>query len=72
MIGVSVNTISKATGIDRWFIYEIQKICNIEKEMAKYDLDSLPVELLREAKVNGFSDEQISRILAAWRRRRYL
>jgi carbamoyl-phosphate synthase large subunit len=63
MIGVSVNTISKATGIDRWFIYEIQKICNIEKELAKYDLDSLPAELLREAKVNGFGDEQISRIL---------
>ncbi len=63
MIGVSVNTISKATGIDRWFIYEIQKICNIEKELEKYDLDSLPTELLREAKVNGFSDEQISRIL---------
>ena len=63
MIGVSVNTISKATGIDRWFIYEIQKICNIEKELAKYDLDSLPAELLRDAKVNGFSDEQISRIL---------
>ena len=63
MIGVSVNTISKATGIDRWFIYEIQNICNIEKELAKYDLDSMPAELLREAKVNGFSDEQINRIL---------
>jgi len=63
MIGVSVNTISKATGIDRWFIYEILKICNIEKELTKYDLDSLPAELLREAKVNGFSDDQIDRIL---------
>src|SRR5580765_330306 len=64
MAGISVGTISKATnGIDRWFLYEIQKICTIEKELAKYDLDSLPTELLREAKVNGFSDEQISRIL---------
>ncbi|HEV8504658.1 MAG TPA: carbamoyl-phosphate synthase large subunit [Chitinophagaceae bacterium] len=63
MIGVSVNTISKVTGIDRWFVYEIQKICNIEKELAKYDLDSLPDNLLREAKVNGFSDDQINRIL---------
>jgi len=63
MMGVSVNTISKATGIDRWFIYEIQKICNIEKELEKYDLDSIPADLLREAKVNGFGDEQISRIL---------
>ncbi|MGZ8511342.1 MAG: carbamoyl-phosphate synthase large subunit, partial [Chitinophagaceae bacterium] len=64
MAGISVSSISKATnGIDRWFLYEIQKICTIEKELAKYDLDNLPIELLREAKVNGFSDEQISRIL---------
>ncbi len=64
MAGISVGSISKATnGIDRWFLYEIQKICNIEKELAKYDLDNLPIDLLREAKVNGFSDEQISRIL---------
>jgi len=63
MMGVSVNTISKATGIDRWFIYEIQKICNIEKELEKYDLGSISKELLFEAKVNGFGDEQISRIL---------
>ncbi|RYY62412.1 MAG: carbamoyl-phosphate synthase large subunit [Chitinophagaceae bacterium] len=64
MAGISVGTISKATnGIDRWFLNEIQKICMIEKEIAKYDLDNMPVELLREAKVNGFSDEQISRIL---------
>ena len=63
MAGISVGTISKATnGIDRWFLYEIQKICNIEKEIAKYDLADLPIDLLREAKVNGFSDEQISRI----------
>ncbi|MCW3117395.1 MAG: carbamoyl phosphate synthase large subunit [Chitinophagaceae bacterium] len=64
MAGISVGTISKATnGIDRWFLYEIQKICTIEKEIAKYDLDTMPLELLKEAKVNGFSDEQISRIL---------
>ena len=63
MAGSPVGTISKATnGIDRWFLYEIQKICNLEKEIAKYDLADLPIELLREAKVNGFRDEQISRI----------
>ena len=64
MAGISVGTISKATnGIDRWFLYEIQKICQLEKEIAKYDLEDMPLALLREAKVNGFSDEQISRIL---------
>ena len=64
MMGVSVNTISKAThGIDRWFIYEIQKICNLEVEIRKYKMNSLPVELLREAKTMGFSDEQLCRIM---------
>jgi carbamoyl-phosphate synthase large subunit len=64
MAGVSVNTISKATnGIDRWFLYEIQKICNLEKELAKYKSDNLPFELLRDAKRMGFSDEQICRIM---------
>ena len=63
MAGISVASISKAThGIDRWFLYEIQKLCNLEKEISKYDLNELPLELLRQAKVNGFSDEQISRI----------
>jgi carbamoyl-phosphate synthase large subunit len=63
MAGISVSSISKATnGIDRWFLYEIQKIVNLEKEIAKYDLADLPLDLLKEAKVNGFSDEQISRI----------
>ena len=63
MLGVSVNTIAKATGIDRWFIYEIQKICNIEKELSNYWLEELPLELLKKAKVHGFSDEQIARII---------
>src|SRR5260221_5899600 len=63
MQGSTVKSIAKATHIDRWFLYEIQKICSIEKEIAKYDLDTLPIELLKEAKVNGFSDDQISRVL---------
>lgn len=63
MQGVTVSTISKATGIDRWFLYQIQKICGIEKEINHYTLESLPTDLLKEAKKNGFGDEQISRIM---------
>lgn len=63
MQGVSVKTIVQATRIDRWFIYQIQEICRIEKEIAKYSLHNLPVDLLKEAKRNGFSDEQIARIM---------
>lgn len=63
MQGVTVKTIVQATGIDRWFIYQIQEIVRIEKELSKYSLDTLPAELLKEAKLNGFSDEQIARIM---------
>jgi carbamoyl-phosphate synthase large subunit len=63
MLGVSVKTISQATGIDRWFLYEIQKICVAEKEIKKYKLDTIPLELIREAKTLGFSDVQIATIM---------
>jgi carbamoyl-phosphate synthase large subunit len=64
MAGISVGTISKATnGIDRWFLYEILKICNMEKELTKYKLDTLPNDLLLEAKQLGFSDDQIVHIM---------
>lgn len=64
MAGISVGSISKATnGIDRWFLYEIQKIVNLEKEIEKYKLNTIPMELLSDAKRMGFSDLQICRIM---------
>lgn len=63
MQGSTVKSISQATGIDRWFIYQIQQICVMEKEIAKYSIDTIPEDLLKEAKKNGFSDAQIAHIL---------
>ena len=63
MAGVSVKTIVEATKIDRWFIYQIQDIVNMEKELMKHDMQSLTKELLTEAKRMGFGDEQICRIM---------
>lgn len=63
MQGVTVKTIAQATGIDKWFLYQIQKICNLEKALANETLDTLSFELLKEVKQNGFSDEQIARII---------
>ena len=63
MQGVTVKTIVQATHIDRWFIYQIQQICDIEKEIAHHTLESLPVALLKDAKKNGFSDAQIAKLL---------
>ncbi len=63
MQGSTVKSIAQATGIDRWFIYQIQIICNLEKDIAQYSLDTIPTDLLKESKKNGFSDAQIARIL---------
>jgi len=63
MQGSTVKSIAQATGIDRWFLYQIQEICTVEKALAEHTLESLPENLLKEAKKMGFGDEQISRIL---------
>ncbi len=63
MQGVTVKTIAHVTGIDPWFLFQIQKICSIEKELLKYTIETLPADLLKDAKKNGFGDEQISRIM---------
>ncbi|WEK37278.1 MAG: carbamoyl-phosphate synthase large subunit [Candidatus Pseudobacter hemicellulosilyticus] len=63
MLGISVSTISKATGIDRWFVNEIRKIVDMEKEIAKFKLNTLPTELLKMSKDLGFSDAQIALIM---------
>ncbi len=63
MQGSTVRSIAAATGIDNWFLYQIRIICDIEKEIAKYELASLPTETLKEAKKHGFSDLQIAKVL---------
>ncbi len=62
--GVSIKTIREMTQIDRWFLYQIQDIVNLEVEIRKYKhLEKLPENLLFEAKQMGFSDEQIAELV---------
>jgi carbamoyl-phosphate synthase (ammonia) len=61
--GVSIDKIHELTAIDKWYLYKLQWITNIEKEMALYDERSLPTELLLWSKQFGFSDKQIGRVL---------
>jgi carbamoyl-phosphate synthase large subunit len=63
MQGSTVRSIAAATGIDNWFLYQIRIICDIEKEIAKFELATLPTETLKEAKKHGFSDLQIAKVL---------
>lgn len=60
--GYTVDRIHELTKIDRWFLYKLQNIMNTSHELEGYDtLQSVPVELLRLAKQQGFSDFQIAR-----------
>ena len=62
--GVSIKTIRELTQIDRWFLYQIQDIVNLESEIRKYKhLEKLPDLLLAEAKKMGFGDEQIAELV---------
>lgn len=59
--GISIKTIREITQIDRWFLYQIQDIVNLENKIASFKhLDKVPVDILWEAKKMGFSDEQIA------------
>ncbi|WP_160714585.1 carbamoyl-phosphate synthase large subunit [Chitinophaga solisilvae] len=60
MAGASVKHIHQLTHIDRWFLHQIQDIVNLEKQLLEHDLESVPVEMLKDAKQMGFSDKQLS------------
>ncbi|MBV7528871.1 carbamoyl-phosphate synthase large subunit [Chitinophaga sp. sic0106] len=60
MEGVSVKHIHQQTYIDRWFLHQINDIVTLEKQLAEHDLESVPVDMLRDAKKMGFSDKQLA------------
>ncbi len=60
--GYTVEQIHELTRIDRWFLEKLYNIFRLEKQLETYhDPEQLPDELLKEAKVRGFSDFQIAR-----------
>ncbi|MBR1387164.1 MAG: carbamoyl-phosphate synthase (glutamine-hydrolyzing) large subunit [Alloprevotella sp.] len=62
--GYTVDQIHDLTKIDKWFLYKLQHIYDINRELKVCGaLDRLDDELLRRAKVYGFTDFQIARAL---------
>lgn len=62
--GISIKTIRESTLIDRWFLYQIQDIVTLENRIREVKhLEKMPMELLREAKQMGFSDDQIAELV---------
>ncbi len=61
--GFSVDKIYDLSKIDKLFIYKIKNIVELEEELRKYDLKTVPKEVIKRAKQLGFSDKQIAILL---------
>ena len=62
--GYSIDRIFELTKIDRWFLGKLKNIVDYMSVLKEYDdIDSLPEDVLRQAKVLGFSDFQIARLV---------
>ena len=62
--GYTVDQIHALTKIDKWFLNKLMGIVSTHKEMRTYDnCEQMPLDLLKKAKVQGFSDVQIANAL---------
>jgi carbamoyl-phosphate synthase large subunit len=62
-LGIPVKTIHKLTQIDPWFLRQIEEMQLMEKEVEKYNINTIPRELMLEAKRKGYADRQIAHLL---------
>ncbi len=62
-LGIPFQTIQRLTKIDSWFLRQIEELIQLEKEIEKFTVDSIPRELLMEAKKKGYADRQVAHLL---------
>jgi carbamoyl-phosphate synthase large subunit len=62
--GHTVKQIAKMTSMDPWFLYQLKEINDMQLELEKHPLESVPPDVLRQAKRMGFSD---GRLAGIWR-----
>src|SRR5437762_3544023 len=62
--GHTVKQLAKMTSIDPWFLYQLKEINDMQLEVEKHPLESVPTQVLRDAKRMGFSD---GRLAGTWR-----
>jgi carbamoyl-phosphate synthase large subunit len=61
--GWSIDTVHELTGVDRWFLVQIEDLINDETMLAEKSLDDVDYDLMRKLKRKGFSDMRLSQIL---------
>src|SRR5713226_9660112 len=62
--GHTVKQLAKITSIDPWFLQQLKEVNDMQVEVEKHPMESIPTEVLREAKRMGFSD---GRLAGVWR-----
>ena len=62
--GHTVKQVAKMTSIDPWFLYQLKEINDMQLELEKHPMESVPPDVVREAKRMGFSD---GRLAGTWR-----
>jgi carbamoyl-phosphate synthase large subunit len=58
--GYSVEKVAKFSRVTPWFLFKIQNVVDIERQLRQYSLSTISSSLLSEAKQKGFSDQQIA------------
>ena len=59
----SVDQIHNLTKIDKWFLEKLKHIIDIDEALKRQNINTLDRDLMREAKVYGFTDFQIARAI---------
>lgn len=62
-LGVPLESIRKATRIDKWFLLQIQELVQYETELRRYQLNNIPRDFFVTLKQKGYSDAQIAWLL---------
>jgi carbamoyl-phosphate synthase large subunit len=62
-LGIPFKKIVEKTKIDIWFLKQIEELIKLERKIEKFHLDSMPKDLMFEAKQKGYADRQIAHLL---------
>ena len=62
-LGIPFKKIVEKTRIDIWFLKQIEELIKLERVIEKHHLDTIPKNLMFEAKQKGYADRQIAHLL---------
>ena len=62
-MGIPLSRIHEITKIDMWFLKQYEELFHLEREISNFKIDTLPRELLLEAKQKGYGDRQIAHMM---------